>query len=241
MSIDPRTSSISVIIPTLNEADELPCTLTHPLEASGVEVIVADGGSEDGTVRVGASRGAKVLEVPPGRGRQMNAGAAAAGGELLLFLHADTRLPPDFADHVRRILGTPGVAAGAFRLAIEGERRGLRLVEKVANWRSERLQRPYGDQALFMRAEVFQLAGGFPDFPLLEDCALVRSLRRLGRIVIAPAAASTSGRRWLQQGIVRTTLLNQAILFGSLVGCSPRRLARWYRGREKVGNGRFLG
>ena len=237
----PKTSTISVIIPTLNEAGQLPRTLPRPLAAPKVEVIVVDGGSADGTDRIGASNGAKVLRSSPGRARQMNAGAQAARGELLLFLHADTLLPPDFADHVRRILDLPGVAAGAFRLTIAGEKRGLRLVERVVNWRSEILQMPYGDQALFMRAAGFRAAGGFPDLALMEDFALMRRLKRTGRIVTAPAAVITSGRRWLEQGIVRTTLLNQAIILGFLFGCSPQRLARWYCRGKKTGNGRLGG
>jgi hypothetical protein len=222
------SAGISIIIPALNEAEMISRTLASAAGASDPELIVVDGGSGDGTAEIARSCGATVVSSPPGRGRQMNAGARAAQGECLLFLHADTRLPPGYQQEVRRVLELPGVAAGAFALAIDGAGRGLRLVERAANLRSRLLQLPYGDQGLFLRTELFRSLGGFPALPLMEDVEMARRLRRRGRIVTSPLAALTSARRWESLGVVRATLLNQFFLLASLLGTPPRRLASWY-------------
>jgi rSAM/selenodomain-associated transferase 2 len=230
MSTGLKTSLISVIIPALDEETHLGRTLAS-LDSSGeLEIIVVDGSSSDKTAAIAAAHKARVLTAPRGRARQMNAGAAAARGELLLFLHADTLLPREFGAEIRLQLARPGIAAGAFRLAISGKERGLRLVEGLANWRASVLRMPYGDQALFMKAGLFRELGGFPDQPFMEDFALVRTLRRRGGIAIAEQAVTTSGRRWQQRGVFRTTLLNQLIIIGYLLGCPLPRLERWYRG-----------
>ncbi len=230
MLIDPKTSRISVIIPTLDESARLATTLGAIVAAvqPGVEVLVVDGGSRDDTVAVAEAHGVPVLASPPGRGGQMNRGAAAARGEILLFLHGDTLLPPGFAAAVRQALAEPEVVAGAFRLAFAPP---LPAVAWGANFRSRRLQLPFGDQALFLRRELFLDVGGFPEIPLLEDVALVRALRRRGRIAILPQAVVTSARRWQRRGVVANTLLNQLILFCFFLGVSPARLAGWYRRR----------
>ncbi|MFN2366807.1 MAG: glycosyltransferase family 2 protein, partial [Desulfurivibrionaceae bacterium] len=147
----------------------------------------------------------------------------------LLFLHADTRLPADFAELSRACLAEKDVAAGAFSLSIELAGPAIRFIEKMANLRSRLLQRPYGDQALFMTRRNFARIGGFPEIEIMEDFALVGKLRQLGRIKTLPAAAATSGRRWRKLGVVRTTLINQAIVIGYLLGRSPTSLASWYR------------
>jgi rSAM/selenodomain-associated transferase 2 len=162
----------------------------------------------------------------------MNAGAALAIGDVLLFLHADTRPPQDFDIHVREVLARPGVSAGAFRLGIDAPGGRLRFIEAVANIRSRFLGMPYGDQALFMAAEVFAAIGGYPDQPIMEDFELVRRLQRRGGIAIAPKAVATSPRRWLNVGVSKTWLINQSIVVAYLIGISPVRLAEWYR-REK--------
>jgi rSAM/selenodomain-associated transferase 2 len=162
----------------------------------------------------------------------MNAGAAAAGGNLLLFLHADTRLPAGFETQVRQTLARSRVAAGAFRLKIDGNQRGLRTIEAVANWRSRVLQMPYGDQALFLRSYTFWESGAFPPIPIMEDFELVRRLKRRGRIALAPGCAETSARRWLRLGAVKTWLVNQCVIAAYCAGVSPQRLAAWYRGKK---------
>lgn len=230
----PHADRISIIIPTLNEAAGITTALDSANRGHDVEVIVVDGGSSDGTVDVASSHTARVLTSPPGRARQMNAGAAEATGEFLLFLHADTRLPAKFDEHVRRVLARPGTAAGAFKLHIDGSSRGLRLIERATHWRSQLLKAPYGDQAIFVRAELFHEIGGFPDMAIMEDLELIRRLRRRGRIVIAPAAVITSPRRWLTLGVFQATLTNLALVAAYYMGVPPSRLARWYNRNRRA-------
>jgi rSAM/selenodomain-associated transferase 2 len=239
MSIGRKILSISVIIPALDEAACLHQTLTGLAGIDHLEAIVVDGGSRDETMAIAAAHGAVVISAPRGRGCQMNAGAVKAQGELLLFLHADTLLPLNFASEISRIMACPGVAAGAFRLEISGRQKGLRLVAAAANLRATWLRMPYGDQALFLHRNTFSALGGFPDQPFLEDVAMVRKLRRLGRIAISPLTVVTSGRRWERLGLFRTTFLNQVIVLAYLLGFSPLLLARWYHGVRVLGNGRL--
>ncbi len=226
---------ISIIIPTLDEAARIQSVLRPLVGLDGVEVIVVDGGSQDGTPALAAEAGARVLSSERGRARQMNAGRRAAGGDLLIFLHGDTVPPADFLERARRVVDLPGVAAGAFRLRIDGAGLGFRIIETVANLRSRFLRTPYGDQILFLKADVFDRVGGFPELPIMEDFEFVRRLARLGRIAIAPAAVSTSARRWEKLGLVKTTLLNWAIVLAYLAGVRPERLAAWY-GRRRGNN-----
>lgn len=219
---------ISVIIPALNEAESIGLTLASAAETPAVERIVVDGGSRDRTAEIARAYGAKVLTSPPGRAHQMNAGARIATGEYLLFLHADTLLPPAFDAAVRQVLNRSGVVAGAFELRINGVRRDLRWVEKAANWRARVLDMPYGDQGLFLKAGRFRDLGGYPEIPFLEDLEFVRRLRRCGEIALAPAAVLTSARRWDRRGVLPATLLNQFVLLAYFLGLQPRRIAHWY-------------
>lgn len=235
MLTDQKTSKISIIIPVLNEAEHLEKTLSGLIAQPGVEVIVVDGGSVDGTVDIAGKAGIKVLKTPPGRGRQMNVGAKVATGSILLFLHGDTLLPAGFERYVRNVLAETGVVAGAFRLAIDSPAKKLRVVERFTNLRANLLQLPYGDQAIFLQAARFWSVGGFQDIPLMEDFALVRTLRRQGRIKILPHAVVTSARRWQRLGVMRTTCIHQIIILGYLLGVSPVRLASsWHRQRKDV-------
>jgi len=220
---------ISVIIPTCNEADNIVPTVARIRSAERVEIIVADGGSSDETAARAAAQGARVVRAPRGRARQMNAGARAASGSILVFLHADTRLPSDFAEAVRNQLAEDGVVAGAFEFRVDGASLGLRLVERLANWRSRRLQMPYGDQAIFLSASTFDEIGGFKELPIMEDFDLVRRLKRQGRISILPFPAVTSSRRWKNLGVFRTTIINQLVIAGYQVGIPAESLARFYR------------
>lgn len=234
---DPKIFNISVIIPTLNEAANLAITLAPLRGIIGVEVVVADGGSLDGTGELAEVAGARVVATPPGRACQQNLGAAETTGEVLLFLHADTILPAGFAEAVRAALARPSVAAGAFRLRIGGEGKGLRLVERLANWRSRWFGMPYGDQGLFMRREIFVAVGGFPEQEIMEDFELVRRLRKRGKIAVLELAVLTSARRWQRLGVARTTLINQLVIMGYFLGVAPARLAGWYRGGAAGGGG----
>jgi rSAM/selenodomain-associated transferase 2 len=225
--------SLAVIIPALNEARLLPGVIagvTAAAQGADIEIIVADGGSDDGTAEAARGAGARVVAAARGRARQLNAGAAAASAGILLFLHADTRLPDGFPKLVREALSVPGVVAGAFRLEFAAAARGIRAVQHLANFRSRFLQMPYGDQALFLPAARFRALGGFPDMPLMEDFELVRRLRRQGRVVTLAASVRTSARRLERLGPLRATLINQAIIAAYFAGVSPARLAAWYRG-----------
>ncbi|UCE54812.1 MAG: TIGR04283 family arsenosugar biosynthesis glycosyltransferase [Desulfobacterales bacterium] len=224
---------ISIIIPALNEADNIINTLSALKNRDEVEVILVDGGSCDDTADIARSSGAKVLTTTPSKARQMNAGAAAASGEILLFLHADNRLPKNFEKPILDKISQNGVAAGAFQLCIDSDGRGLRFIERVANWRSRHLQAPYGDQGIFVTKALFDEIGGYPDIPIMEDFELIRRLRRKGKIVILNEALKTSPRRWLNMGIFKTWLINQIIIIAYHFGASPESLAHWYR-REKV-------
>lgn len=221
--------SLAVVIPTLNEAATIATTLTPVLAEPGVEAIVVDGGSRDGTPELAAAVGARVLAATGGRAAQQNAGAAATDAEELLFLHADTRLPAGWAAAVRATLADPGVALGAFALAIDGATPAERLVAAGANWRSRSWGVPYGDQALFLRHSTFERLGGFAVLPIMEDWDLARRARRLGRIAVLDLAVATSPRRWRKLGVARTLWRNQLMLLGWRLGVAPDRLADFYR------------
>lgn len=223
---------ISVIIPALNEADNIRRTLLPLTRKDGVEVIVVDGGSHDGTADLAAALGAKVLTTLPSKAKQMNVGADAASGKILIFLHADTRLPDQFEDPIIKAVSQSGVSAGAFQLHIDSPAKGLRFIERVANWRARHLQAPYGDQAIFVTKTLFHELGGFAEMEIMEDFEFVRRLRRKGQILIVNASVTTSARRWLNLGIFNTWLLNQTILAGYYLGVPPQRLSCWYRRKK---------
>lgn len=219
--------TISVIVPVLDEAKQLPSQLDALTGQMGLEeVIVVDGGSRDGTIEIARRAGVRVLSSARGRARQMNAGARVARGDVLLFLHADVRLPAHASGHVRRTLREAQVVAGAFRtwtLAEHGSAPWLHL----ADLRSRYSKTPYGDQALFVRRTAFESVGGFPDQPLMEDYELSRRLRRHGRIRIARPSVLVSGRRFVRGPLRYALLVNLYPLLYRL-GVSPERLRRFY-------------
>jgi rSAM/selenodomain-associated transferase 2/rSAM/selenodomain-associated transferase 1 len=220
---------ISIIIPTLNEEENIAECLASTQNGSNVERIVVDGGSRDRTVEIALACGARVITSPAGRARQMNAGAKAASGDQLIFLHADTRLPEKFDGCIREILARPGIAAGAFEFRLDMSSRGLQIIERVANWRSRRLQMPYGDQAIFIRSALFRDIGGFPDMPIMEDFEFIRRLQKRGYIHTAPHPAITSARRWTMLGLWKTTLINELVVVAYYLGISPTRIRHWAR------------
>jgi rSAM/selenodomain-associated transferase 2 len=220
---------ISVIIPVLNESATIRAAIDSTLPSQNVEVIVVDGGSCDATRQIAQRQGVQVITSAAGRAHQMNVGAQAATGEILLFLHGDTRLPEGFDQLIRAALQNPQAMAGAFRLRIDAPQRRFRWVEWGVNCRSALFQMPYGDQAIFLRAELFQKLGGFAEMPIMEDFELIRRLRRLGSVVMIKANVTTSARRWQRRGIVKTTLINQLMILGYGLGVSPARLAQLYR------------
>ncbi len=226
----PRTPRVSVVIPVLDEEARIGAQLESLARLPFHEVIVVDGGSHDATVaRVRAAGTARLLFAPRGRASQMNAGARAATGGVLLFLHADVALPDDAVRRVEEALADPGVVAGAFRTwtVADGGRRWLAPLLHLADLRSRYSGLPYGDQALFVRAEAFREAGGFPEQPLMEDLELSRRLTRVGRIRVVRSRVTVSGRRFLARPIYYTLAVN---LFPALyaAGVSPATLKRFY-------------
>lgn len=220
--------ALGVVIPTLNEAGTLPGILSD-LAHLGLPatVVVADGGSTDGTVAEAERCGARVVSAPRGRGPQLNAGAAALDTEWLLFLHADVRLSADARLALERAVAESEHAA-VFGLAIDAPGLWPRVMELGARVRDRLGGLPYGDQGLLVRRPQFDRAGGYPDIPIMEDVALIRSLRRLGPIRRLPASLRVSPRRWLREGPYRTWARNTALLVAWRAGVSPHRLARWY-------------
>lgn len=225
---------ISIIVPVWQEAEIIQALIDHLQSlamASRAEIIVVDGSANGETIeRLSACKNVAVLCAPRGRAAQMNAGAQQATGNILLFLHADTRLPPQALSAIASATQRSSVRAGAFKLGIAGTRRGYRLIEKSVYWRSRLIQLVYGDQAIFIRRRLFARLQGYDDLALMEDVALVRKLKRNGHgIAQIPLPVQTSARRWQREGLVRCTLRNWMLLGLYLFGANPSVLARWYR------------
>ena len=227
-STDQKISDISIIIPTLNEEQNIGA-LADNLQGTACEIILVDGGSTDRTILLAQELGLRVERCTGGRAAQLNYGAACAKGRVLLFLHADTRLPQGFSLPLLQALSATDVIAGAFSLSIEHEGPALRFIALCATLRSRLLQLPYGDQAIFIAREQFDRLGGFPDLPIMEDFLFVRKAKGMGTIRILPQCVTTSARRWQRKGIVRTTLINQLVILGFFLHVPPQRLASLYR------------
>jgi rSAM/selenodomain-associated transferase 2 len=221
---------LSIIIPVLNEAATIASTLTAlaPYRARGVEVIVADGGSSEGTVRLALPLCDQVVTAPRGRGAQMNAGAAAAQGDVLLFLHADTELPADTDKIVREGLADGEFCWGRFDVTITGEHWLLPIVAIMMSLRSRLTGIATGDQAMFVLREAFAAVGGFPDIPLMEDIVMSQRLKRLTLPLCLRERVMTSGRRWEKHGVVRTILLMWRLRLAFFLGATPDQLAKDY-------------
>lgn len=226
---------ISVIIPTLNEAETIVDTLHRVHRQPGpLECIVVDGGSTDATCERAASR-ATVLNGPRGRGPQMNWGAKVASGEAFVFLHADTRLPPGGLSHIREALRHPATESGVFRLAFDATTPWLRFYSWCTRWPWIRLA--FGDRGLFATAEAFEAVGGFPEWPLFEDLELADRLHQRGTFRFLPQAVTTSARRFQQNGTVRQQLRNLYLWMHYLRGTDPHTLAHLYAYDESPDRG----
>ena len=221
---------LSIIVPALDEGEEIGAALDalSPLRALSVEVIVVDGGSHDATIQRARLRADHVLKAPRGRALQMNAGAEAAHGDVLLFLHADTRLP-DAADHlVLDGLARSGRVWGRFDVTIAGGSPLLAVVTRFMNLRSRLTGIATGDQAIFVQREVFRSVGGFPAIALMEDVAFSKRLKRVGRPLTLPERAVTSARRWETHGVLSTILLMWRLRLAYFLGADPDTLAKRY-------------
>jgi rSAM/selenodomain-associated transferase 2 len=220
--------NISVVIPVLNENKTIAANL-HALKALDPhEVIVVDGGSIDRTCEISARMGATVMTGAPGRARQMNFGAQHASGDVLLFVHADTRLPPAALREIVAALEDRRYLGGRFDVYLDGDHWMLKVVGAMINHRSRITKIGTGDQAIFVRREVFAQMGGFPDIPLMEDIAFCRALKRLGGIACLRSRVITSARRWESEGVWRTIIKMWTLKLLYLAGVSPVRLKRFY-------------
>ncbi len=223
-------SKLSIIMPVLDEGEGIAAALDAlaDLRSLGTEVIVVDGGSRDATIQRARRRADRVISAPRGRALQMNAGAEAASGGVLLFLHADTRLPED-ADHiVLNGLVRSGRAWGRFDVKINGRSPLLTAVAGLMNIRSRLTGIATGDQAMFVRRDAFRAAGGFAAIPLMEDIALSKRLKRVSRPLCLRECVLTSGRRWDDNGVLNTVLLMWRLRLAYFFGADPSELARQY-------------
>jgi rSAM/selenodomain-associated transferase 2 len=230
--------SISIIIPTLNEERTIIATLVHTATLGFDELIVVDGGSLDRTplliesYRLSTQHSAlspvRLVTAPPGRARQMNEGAKASRGEILLFLHADTQLPHDAKTMIDTTLADRRMVGGRFDVRFDRPSMWGTAIGRMMNWRSRLSGLATGDQALFVRRPIFEQMGGFADMPLMEDIEFSRRLKRAGAIATLTTTVTTSFRRWEQHGPVRIILLMWALRFLYWVGVSPHTLSRWY-------------
>ncbi len=228
-----NSSRLSIIIPVLHEAGNINDHLDHlhSLDPSGyTEIIVVDGDAEGGTIKMVRDEKVVTAISDPGRAIQMNRGAARASGDILLFLHADTLLPPDAFEKIRRYMSDSRFVAGAFDLGIGTGRRLLRITEHYVALRTRLTNIPFGDQAVFIRKEYFEKIGGFKPIPIMEDVEIMARIRKRGdRICIIPEKVTTSARRWEKEGVLFSTFRNWTLQILYLVGVPPERLAKFYR------------
>lgn len=222
---------LSIIVPVLNERHYLPAVLAALTDLGSHEVIVVDGGSTDGSREyLCQQRKALVIDSERGRGNQLNAGAAIATGDVLVFLHCDCLLPPDGPKRIAQALGSEEVVGGCFLVRFaEQYPRSLRFVACGINGRTRLTYTATGDQAIFVRRSVYEAVGGFADWPLFEDMDLVSRIKHRGRFVVIPTAVTISARRWVTDGVWCTTLVMYALRAGYYAGISPFRLKRWFR------------
>ena len=220
--------TLSVVIPALNEADQVVGAI-ESAEVPGVEVVVVDGGSEDATRELATAAGARVITSPGGRAVQLAAGVRETHGDAILFLHADTRLPSGFDAAVARVLGDAGIVGGAFRFRFDRSSPALNFVQWGARLRVALFKFPYGDQAVFVRRQTLEAIGGIAQVPLMEDLDLVTALRRCGRLATIALPVTTSARRYQEAGVFRTMFWHWLAAGARLLGVDRARIARWYQ------------
>ncbi len=224
---------LSIIVPVVDEDRIINDLIEHLYGlqfGDGCEVIIVDGNQSQNTLKAILRGDVKKIASFKGRGAQMNAGAAGAKGEILLFLHADTLLPRPVLDQILLALKQPDIVGGAFDLGIDSNRWGFRLIETVASLRSRITRIPYGDQAIFIKKAVFERLGGFGEIPLMEDVDLMRRVKKAGqKIAIIPLKVLTSPRRWEKEGLFFSTLRNWILISLYLLGVSPQRLSKFYK------------
>ena len=224
-----QDARVSVVIPALNDAGLVGAAVASALATGAAEVLVVDGGSRDATRLAAGAAGARVLEAATGRARQMNAGAAEATGDVLLFLHADTALPPGACALAVAALARAGVVAGGFSYSVPAESRHGALLSALGRVRPGLGGPPWGDQAQFVSRDTFDQLGGFPDLPVMEDFEFVHRLGRFGRVVTLPQRAVTSARTWDEHGLIFATAVNATAIAAYRLGVDPARIARWRR------------
>lgn len=215
-----------MVIPALDEANQIESAVRN-VSAPGIEIVVVDGGSRDGTPTLARAAGAEVLHSEPNRARQLQVGLVQTRAEVVLFLHADTRLPQGWENDVRTAMRDPAVVGGAFRLHFDDSSLALRIVEWAGRIRSQVFRLPFGDQGLFARREVLDRIGGIPLVPVMEDLDLVAALRREGKLVLLARRATTSARRYRDHGILRTVVSHNIALIGWHLGVDRMRLKGW--------------
>ena len=222
---------LSIVVPMLNEVEQLPELFAHllPFQRSGCEVIFADSGSIDGSAKLAEVAGFIVVQATRGRARQMNMGAVHAKGDVLLFLHADTRLPQGALHHITQALAASNCCWGRFDVRITGKSFMLRVVGYMINWRSRLTGIATGDQAIFVRRTIFEQLCGYPDQPLMEDIEMCKRLKAISRPACIAHCVSTSGRRWETHGVWRTIMLMWRLRFAYWWGVDAAELVRMYR------------
>lgn len=230
-----NSATISIIIMTLNEEELIGGLLLSLRGIEDTEIIVSDGGSVDRTCRVASKYTDKIIRGERGRGKQLNAGAQLATGDILWFLHVDSTPPENFKDHILKTLEKPGVAGGAFTLEIDSDMTSLKFISRVVELRSMISGIPYGDQGIFVKRAIFEKINGFKNIPLMEDIDFGRRLKKEGKIEILKPKIKTHARAWERYGVLRTTLRNWGYVTLFFMGYSPYKLyERYYRKNIKV-------